>query len=94
MELKTARYELYPYNQTTHAVVIYDAPLANKLNKLLQLPYDCKIQQHEEPVFRFDNSQLKIVLRALKVSQSLVKQFLGSKELSVRISDEPVQVSK
>ena len=65
MTFTNTKIDLYPYSDSSHAVIVKNARLANKLNKYLNTYIDYTIKDGEEPMFRFENSKLDYVLVVL-----------------------------
>lgn len=65
MDFRNSKLEIYPYSDTHHTAVVKDPRLANKLNRSLKYYEDYKFQEFEEPVFRFENTKLDLVLVVL-----------------------------
>lgn len=65
MNFTNSRIDIYPTSDTTHAVVLKSNRLANKLNKYLNYYPDYTIKDGEQPVFKFDNKHLDMVVLLL-----------------------------
>jgi len=67
MELKNSKFDLYQYSPDIYRVVVFDQLLARRVNKVLKQYVDYSFQEGEEPIFKFNQSEMSSVLRALKV---------------------------
>lgn len=75
MEVKTKNFEIYPYDDATHVIVVTSSPrLTKKLNKILAYPYDrkTKFTDTDEAKFKVSNDKLKDTLITLGLPKTYV----------------------
>ena len=60
MELTKKTFDIYPYNEHVHCIVVKSSRLASKVNKYLKsyYPADTKFKEGDECLFKVPNSML------------------------------------
>lgn len=75
MEVKTKNFEIYPYDETTHTIVVSNSPrLTKKLNRILNYQYDrkTKFSDTDEAKFKVSNDKLQDTLLSLGLPKDFV----------------------
>lgn len=72
MTFTNSKIDLFEINNDRHGVILKNNRLANKLNVYLNYyPQDYKFRSTDEPVFKFDNKHLDMVISILKLKKLL-----------------------
>ena len=85
--IKNKKFQIDRYDANTMTVVVYDKFLANRLNRALDMYYDTKIKEGEEPLFLISDQKLPLFLTKMPrgidrvVLGDLIKKCLLKSEL-------------
>lgn len=85
MEIKSKHYCLYPYDDTTLAMIVYKSRLANQMNKWLNYPYDAIIKPGEEPLFLITDKKVGTVID--NISKGYMNVYVKTKMGEFFMSD-------
>jgi hypothetical protein len=71
MTLTKTKYEIYPYSEKQHALIVKNARLAKKINSALNYyyPENTQFELNAEPLFKFDNSKLPLIKTLLRIKE-------------------------
>ncbi len=64
-----------------YGIVVYNTQMANKINRALDMHYDCKIRDGEHPVFRIRTHEMALVLTQMTkgMARDISSSFGGVK---------------